>query len=369
MPQKDYYQTLGVSENAKSEEIKKAYRRLAKKYHPDANPNDKAAEEKFKEISEAHDVLSNSQKRQQYDQMRKFGASGFPGSDSSQWSEIFRERKKGKRTFFEDLGGLGGLGDIFSSIFDLGGRTRKERWGPQKGEDLYVETEIPFDQAISGGRTVSEIRKEESCRVCGGSGAKPGSKVKTCPECGGTGMVSFSQGAFAVSRPCPRCLGKGEIIGSFCSNCGGSGQVYTRKRLAIKIPPGVEDGTRLKLRGQGQPGVAGGPPGDLIVKIKIGEHPFFIRKGADIFCKIPINIAQAVLGSKIRIRTLDGKVDLKIPPGTQTATKFRLKGKGVNVNGTRGDQYVEVWVEIPKTMSKRQMELLQEFAEEGGIKY
>ena len=234
---------------------------------------------------------------------------------------------------------------------------------------MYAEIEIPFDQAISGGKTLIEIKKEETCPVCKGSGAKPGTKLSTCPECGGRGMLSFSQGAFAVNRPCPRCYGRGKIITAPCPECRGKGQTFGRKKISINIPAGIRDGTKLRLGGQGQQGTAGGPPGDLIVKINIGEHRFFERKGSDIFCKVPINVAQAILGSKIRVRTIDGKVDLRIPAGTQSGTKFRLGGRGVKVNGFRGDQYVEVVVEVPKNINAKQKKLMEEFAKETGLKY
>jgi molecular chaperone DnaJ len=367
MAQKDYYQVLGVSESASADEIKKAYRRLAKKYHPDANPGNKAAEDKFKEISEAHEVLNNPQKRKEYDQLRKFGAGGSPGFEGFDFEGF---RKGTGRTFrFEDLGGLGGFSDLFSSIFDMGERSRQRSWSAQKGQDFYAEVEIPFDLAISGGKYTFEVRKEDTCPVCNGSGAKPGSKVSTCPECGGTGMVSFSQGAFAIQRPCPRCFGKGKVITQPCSTCGGSGEVITPKRIAIKIPQGVEQGTNLRLRLQGQPGIAGGPSGDLIVKVNIGAHRFFERRGADIFCKVPINIAQAILGSKIRVRTIDGRVELKIPAGTQSGTRFRLRGRGVKMNGSRGDQYVEIYVEIPKNMTPKQKKMMEDLAKDIELGY
>lgn len=374
MAQKDYYEILGVSENAGEQDIKKAYRRLAKKYHPDSNPNNKMAEERFKEISEAHEVLSNPQKKKQYDQLRRMGQSGFTGFEGPEgargFEDIFRGRGGKGRTFsFEDLGGLGDLGDLFSNVFDMGETTRRRRWGPQKGADLYAEVEIPFDLAISGGKTPLELKKKDVCSVCGGTGAQPGTSVSTCPECGGSGMVSFSQGGFAVSRPCPRCLGRGKTISQPCSECGGRGQTFARRKILINIPAGISSGAQLRLRGQGQPGIAGGPQGDLIVKINVGPHRFFDRKGKDVYCKVPINIAQAMLGTRIRVRTIDGKVNLKIPPGTQSGTKFRLSGRGVNANGSKGDQYVEVVVEIPKRLSQEQKRLMEEFAKEGGLKH
>ena len=367
MAQKDYYKVLGVSENASAGEIKKAYRRLAKKYHPDVNSGNKMAEEKFKEVSEANDILSDPKKKQEYDQLRKYGAQGFKGFEGFD----FGGARKGAGTgfSFEDLGGFGSFSDIFSSIFDLGERSRQKNWGSQKGEDLYAEIEIPFDQSISGGKTMVQLRKEDSCNVCGGSGAEPGSEMTVCPQCDGSGMVSFSKGTFAVKRPCPRCFGRGKIISNPCHNCGGSGQIYAAKKLAINIPKGVADGTQMRLKGQGKPGISGGPPGDLIVKVNISPHSFFKRKGADIYCKVPINLVQAVLGSKIRVRTIDGKVNMRIPPGTQTGTKFRLREKGVNVNGVRGNQYVEVYVEIPKNLSEKQRKLLEEFAKVSNLKY
>ena len=368
MAQKDYYEILGIGENATGDEIKKAYRRLAKKYHPDANPNNKMAEEKFKEVSEAHEVLSNPQKRQQYDQLRQMRQRGFTGFEGSE--DIFSGRRgKGRSFSFEDLGGFGDMGDLFSKIFDMGETTRRQRWGPQKGTDLYAEVEIPFDLAISGGKTTIELRKEEACPLCRGTGAQPGTSLSTCPECGGTGMVSFAQGGFAVSRPCPRCLGRGRIISTPCSQCGGRGQVFGKRRISISIPAGINDGAQLRLRGQGQPGTAGGSAGDLMVKVNVGRHRFFERRGKDVYCTIPINLAQATLGSKIRVRSIDGRVDLKIPLGTQSGTKFRLRGKGVEVNGSRGDQYVEVVVDIPRKLSEKQKKLMEEFAKESGLKH
>jgi molecular chaperone DnaJ len=374
MAQKDYYDVLGVSETASDQEIKKAYRRLAKKYHPDSNPNNKMAEEKFKEVSEAHEVLSNPEKRKQYDQLRKMERSGFTGFGTGEgargFDDLFAGRGGNGRTFtFEDLGGFGNIGDLFSNIFDMGQASRRQRWGPQKGADLYAEVEIPFDLAVSGGKTAVELKKEEVCPVCKGTGAKPGTSMSTCPQCGGSGMVSFSQGGFAVSRPCPRCLGRGKIITAPCPQCGGRGQNAARKKLLINIPAGISDGTQLRLRGQGQPGISGGPPGDLMVKVNVGQHQFFERKGNDVYCRVPINMAQAALGTRIRVRTIDGKVELKIPPGTQSGTKFRLKGKGVKANGRRGDQYVEVAVDVPKNLSRRQRELLEEFAKESGLSH
>jgi len=371
--QKDFYEILGVSETAKADEIKKAYRKLAKKYHPDANSGNKAAENRFKEVSEAYDVLSDPQKRAQYDQMRKLGSGVFTGTGGFQGFDFgapFSGTGGQGATFsYEDLGGFGGLGDIFSSLFG-GSRVRAESYGPQKGEDIVVELEAPFETAAKGGKTTITVSKTESCNVCGGTGARPGSRTTTCPECGGRGSISFAQGAFAVSRPCPRCLGRGTLAGEPCSACAGRGTANVRKKYAVTIPEGISSGEKIRLRGQGDPGVAGGPPGDLLIQVKVGPHRFFTRKGVNVYCAVPVNIAQAVLGSKIRVSTVDGRrVELKIPAGVQNGATFRLKGMGLKKNGLQGDQFVKVEVSTPSNITKKQKELIKEFAAEGGLKY
>ena len=368
MAQKDYYRILGVSENASQEEIKRAYRRLAKKYHPDANPGDPSAAERFKEINEAHEVLSDPQKRKQYDDLRHFASTGFTGRGFEQgfdFNEFLRQFGGGARTFtFEDLGGLGDFGDIFSAIFDRGETFRSQRYGPRRGEDRYSEIEIPFDLATKGGKTVITVDREEVCSRCGGSGAQPGSKSQTCPQCGGQGTISMIQGAFAVSRPCPRCFGRGEIITQPCASCGGTGRTIARKRISLTIPEGTEDGSTIRLRGQGQPGFAGGPPGDLILKVRVLPHHFFKRKGLDIFCEVKISLEQALLGTKLKVKTVNGRqAILRIPPGTQPGTTFKLKGLGVKSDSRTGDQYVTVNVELPKNLSSEQQALFKKFAE------
>lgn len=378
MPQKDYYQVLGVGEGATTDEIKKAYRRLAKKYHPDSNPDEPKAADRFKQINEAHEVLSDPKKRKQYDDMRRFASAGYGGGGTYQGFDIndllgqfarggarAGARRggagEGAQTYtFEDLGGLGDFGDIFSSIFDRGGRFRQERYGPQKGEDLSAEVEVPFEVAVKGGKTLVSISKAETCDRCRGSGAEPGSKVTKCPQCGGSGMISVSQGGFAVSRPCPRCYGRGEIVSEPCTKCAGTGQVSGVKRLSITIPRGVEDGGKIRLRGQGQPGTSGGQPGDLIIRVNVAGDRFFTRRGANVYCDVRINLAQAVLGAKIRVRTIGGKKALlKIPPGTQPSTTFRLKGLGAEVGGRVGDQLVTVNVEIPKKLDPESKKLFE----------
>jgi molecular chaperone DnaJ len=385
MAQKDYYQTLGVGESATADEIKKAYRRLAKKYHPDSNQSDPKSADRFKEINEANEVLSDSKKRKQYDDMRHFASAGYGGGASQGFdiNDLLGQfargggrggqagpGSQGGQTFtFQDLGG-GGFGDIFSSIFDRGGRFRQERYGPQQGDDLYAEVEVPFDLAVKGGKTVLSVSKSDTCDRCRGSGAEPGSRVSKCPQCGGSGMIPVSQGGFAVSRPCPRCYGRGEIVSEPCGKCGGSGQVSGMKRLSITVPRGVEDGGKIRLRGQGQPGTSGGPPGDLIIQVKVAGDRFFTRRGANVYCDVKINLAQAVLGSKIRVRTLgDKKALLKIPPGTQPGTTLRLKGLGAEVAGAVGDQLVTVNVEVPRNLDPESRKLVERLAESLSLKH
>jgi molecular chaperone DnaJ len=364
---KDFYQLLGVSETAKPEEIKKAYRRLAKQYHPDANPNNAQAAEMFKQISEAHGVLSDPEKRKKYDQMRKLGAfdfgtergprrpSGGPGQQGAPggFSETFD---------FGDFGSMG-LGDIFSSIFGRGGRGREE----PRGETLETVLEIPFRTAALGGKVPVTLPVTGSCPTCAGSGAAPGATLSQCPECKGRGTISFGQGGFAVNRPCPLCRGRGKVPSEKCPTCGGAGEVRTEKTVVITVPPGTDTGTKVRLKGQGQSG-AGGPPGDLLVTFEVQPDRFFRREGLDVICSVPINLAQAVLGTKVRVRTLDGKkVVLKIPPGTPPGKKFRVKGQGITKNNRTGDQLVEIEVTMPAQLSPDQEELFKKFAESAGM--
>ena len=374
MPDKDLYKILGVSEAATPDEIKKAYRKLAKKYHPDANPGDTGAEERFKDISTAYEVLGDPQKRGQYDQLRKYGTGGFQGFRSGPQAGGWDSgRGTGQGFSFEDLGGFGGLGDIFKDLFDLGGT--RSRSGPSpgpapgRGEDLRSEIEVPFDTAVSGGKTLINVPLEETCPTCHGSGAEPGSQTSACPECQGQGYLSFAQGGFSVNRPCPRCYGRGQIIGQPCHTCAGRGQVQRIRKIALKIPAGIDDGDHIRLRGQGRPGTGGTPSGDLIITVHVGGHHFFHRKGRHLHCKVPINIAQAVLGSRVRVRTIDGQIELTIPPGTQPGTIFRVPGKGLSVNGKRGDQLIRVTVQVPREVNEQQRTAMQDFAREGHLPY
>ena len=362
-PAKDYYQVLGVSDKASADEIKKEYRSLAKQYHPDANPNNKAASERFKEISEAYSVLSDPDQKKKYDTMRKFGA--FAGGPRS-WGS--RPGRAGS-TKFEDLdlgglSGLGGLGDIFSSIFGKGGKRSGEV------EPIEQTVEIPFKVAALGGKVPITIPVTEACPTCGGSGAAPGAQVSTCQECGGRGTVSFGQGGFAVNRPCPACRGRGRVASQACGRCAGGGEVSIDKKLRVTVPPGTDSEHKVRLKGQGQRNPTGGRPGDLIVTFKVKADRFFRRQGLDIHCTIPLNFAQAALGTKLQVRTIHGrKVVVKIPPATQPGRKLRIKGQGVERNGRKGDQFVEIAVKIPEKLTPEQQELLEEFAAKADLKY
>src|SRR6266536_2148016 len=339
--QRDYYQVLGVAETATTDEIKKAFRRLAKQHHPDRNPNNPQAADRFKEINEAHDVLSDADKRRKYDQLRRYGA--FAGAVAGGgWRGPAGgggDADSGADFDLSDLGSFGGLGDLFSSIFGRRGA------GPPLEEEDEIETtvSIPFRVAALGGKVPVTLTMPQVCPTCGGSGGAPGATFSTCPECHGRGTISFGQGGFAVTRPCPVCRGRGKVPSQRCPTCQGSGEVRVEKHLAITIPAGTEDGTRLRLKGQGAKG-----RGDIVVAIQVEPDRFFRREGLDVIGVVPINLAQALLGSKIKVRTLDGKrVVLKVPPGTQHGQKFRIPGQGIERNGRRGDQYVEIHVQIP----------------------
>jgi molecular chaperone DnaJ len=380
---KDYYNVLGVPEGAAAEDIKKAYRKLAKKYHPDANPNDPQAADRFKEVGEAYSVLSDDGKRKQYDAMRRnpFGNFGFgtggarPGSARPGGATTQGTYTTGEGFSFEDLGDLGGLGDIFSSIFDRGGKRKQQRAGAPgarsaRGRDVEYLVEISFDVAVRGGKVQLTVPMTDDCTVCNATGAAPGARLQTCTECGGSGNITFGQGGFAVSRPCPACLGRGQIPSERCSACNGTGQVSENRQIVLTVPAGVDTGSKLRLSGQGEKGSAGAPPGDLIITFKVRPDRFFRRDGLDIHCTVPLNVAQASLGSKIRVRTVDDrKVALRIPPGTQSGTRFRITGQGVEKSGRRGDQYVQVKVEVPGALTPDQERLMKEFADAAELKY
>jgi molecular chaperone DnaJ len=357
MAKRDYYEILGVSKNATKEEIKKAYRKLSKKYHPDVNKEPDAAE-KFKEIKEAYEVLSDDQKRAHYDQ--------FGHADPNQGFGGFRSDDF-------DLGGFSGFGgfeDIFNTFF--GGGRRRNPNAPRAGADLQYTMTLTFEEAAFGKETDIEIPSEETCHTCHGTGAKPGTKPETCPHCHGAGQISTEQstpfGRIVNRRTCPYCGGTGQYIKEKCTTCGGTGRVKRRKKIHVKIPAGIDDGQQLRVAGQGEPGINGGPPGDLYIVFRVEPHEFFERDGDDIYCEVPLTFAQAALGDEIEVPTLHGKVKLKIPAGTQTGTRFRLKGKGVpNVRGYGyGDQHVIVRVVTPTKLTEKQKQLLREFDQLSG---
>ncbi len=357
MASKDFYQLLGVSEKATPEEIKKAYRRLAKKHHPDANPNNPQSAELFKQISEAHSVLSDAEKRKKYDMMRRLGAfdptARRPAPQGAGGGETFD---------FGEFGSMG-LGDIFSSIFGRGGKREEP-----KGESIEATLEIPFRTAALGGKVPISLSMNVTCATCGGNGAAPGATLSQCPECAGRGTISFGQGGFAVNRPCPMCRGRGKIPSEKCPTCGGAGETRNEKRVMITVPPGTETGLKIRLKGQGEPGGGGKPPGDLLVTFQVQPDKFFRRDGLDVICDVSINLAQAAFGTRLRVKTLDGqKVVLKIPAGTQPGRKFRIKGQGIAKGERRGDMLVDVQVAVPDQLSPEQAELLKKFAEAAGM--
>ena len=378
---KDFYGVLGVSSSASQDEIKKTYRKLAKQYYPDANANDPKAAERFKEISEANNVLGDAEKRKQYDEMRRLGAfegfSGARGGSPGGFSTGRPGAGPGAAGFdFSnvDIGGLGGLGDLFSSIFNQSGRGPAGAGGrgraPERGQSVETQVEVPFRTAVTGGKIPVTLEVTEECQTCHGSGAAPGASMRICPECSGRGTVSFGQGGFAVNRPCPVCLGRGQVPSQPCPTCNGSGEVRTRKKVMITVPPGSDSGTKVRLKGQGGRGANGGPAGDLIVEFVVQPDRFFKREGLDLIASVPLNIAQATLGSRISVRTIDDKkVAIKIPSGTPSGKRFRVRGQGVQKGSEKGDLLVEVTIAAPENLTEEQEKMMREFAEAGGLKY
>jgi molecular chaperone DnaJ len=345
MTRRDYYEILGVSKGCTDGELKSAFRKAAMKFHPDRNPGDKEAEIRFKELNEAYQTLSDAQKRAAYD---RYGHAAFEQGGFGAGVDGF----------------AASMADIFDDLFGdvMGGR--RSRRGPARGSDLRYNIEISLEEAFHGKTVSINLPASVTCEACAGSGAKAGAKPRTCPACGGLGRVRAQQGFFAIERTCPHCHGGGEIIDDPCQSCGGTGRVTKERNLSVNIPPGVEDGTRIRLGGEGEAGAKGGPAGDLYIFVSTKPHPFFQREGADLLCRVPISMVQAALGAEVSIRSLDGgAAKVKIPEGTQSGKQFKVKNKGMPVLRSRetGDLYVEVTVETPQNLTKRQRELLAEF--------
>jgi molecular chaperone DnaJ len=358
MAKDDFYETLGVARDADGDEIKKAYRKLAMKFHPDRNPGDAEAEQKFKEVNEAYEVLKDDDKRAAYD---RFGHAAFeqggPGGP-------------GGAHGFGGAGFASGFADIFDEMFgDFGGRRGGPRQHAGKGADLRFNMEISLEDAFKGKKTEIRVPTSVACDTCNGSGAAGGAGPSACPTCQGHGRVRSQSGFFTVERTCPNCQGTGEVIKDPCKTCGGAGRVHKEKTLNVTIPPGVEEGTRIRLAGEGEAGLRGAPSGDLYIFLHLKAHRFFQRDGADIYCRVPIPMTKATLGGTVEVPTVDGTLArISIPAGTPTGHQFRLKGKGMSVlrSKARGDMFVQAMVETPQNLTKRQEELLEEFAKEGG---
>jgi molecular chaperone DnaJ len=349
MSSRDLYETLGVSRGASADEIKKAYRKLARRHHPDANPGDKEAEERFKEVQNAYDILSGDEKRKQYDM---FGAGG---------PQMGGARPGGVRFEQFDLGDLGGFGDVFSNLFGgSGGRGGRSR--AMRGGDIEATLNLSFEDSLRGAETRVPVEVDAACSTCGGSGAKSGTSPITCPQCGGRGVVAESQGPFAISQPCRRCRGAGMIIEKPCPSCRGTGQVRRTKQYKVKIPAGVKDGTRIRLKGKGEPGVHGGPPGDLFVVTRVAASKLFERRGADLIVEVPVTYPEAALGATVEVPTPDGKISLKVPAGSESGKLLRVRGQGApKLKGSgRGDLLARLRVTVPKKLSKAEKEAVEQ---------
>ena len=357
--EKDYYKVLGVAKNASAADIKKAYRKLAQKLHPDANPGDVEAEERFKEVSAAYDILGDADKRKAYDQVREMGSAGFGGF-----------RGAGGWPGAAGPGGVqfqvGDLQDLLGGMFGGGGGVDDRRGGRARqvrGTDLEAHVRISFDDAMRGAEVPISMQSNVRCSTCRGSGAEPGTSPITCQQCGGAGQVAMGQGLFSIEQPCPRCSGSGRVVEHPCKACRGSGMRRKARSFRVKVPAGVKDGARIRLQGKGEPGPGGAPAGDLYVVVAVAPHPLFGRKGDNLTIELPVTFPEATLGSQVVVPTLEGPVKLKIPAGTAGGRTFRIKGKGAPKRGGRGDLMVTVRVEVPKKLSKEEKELLQRFAE------
>ncbi len=358
MAKRDYYEVLGVERGASKDDIKKAYRKVAVANHPDRNPGDKAAEDRFKEATEAYEVLADEKKRQAYDQFGFAGVEGMGAGGAQDYSHAFRD--------FEDIfGDLGGFGNIFDQFFGGGRRRGGRRESVQRGSDLRYDLEIGFKEAAFGTKAEVSYPKEIGCDRCSGSGSEPGSGSKTCPTCGGAGQVRRSSGFFSIASTCPTCSGEGTIVEKPCAKCGGGGVLKKNQKINVTIPAGVDDGRRIRIPDQGDAGPRGGPPGDLYVVVRVRTHEYFERDGYDVYCVIPISYTQAALGAELHVPTLDDKkVKVKIPAGTQNNKILRLRNEGIPQAGTgrRGDMYIRILVTVPQRLSSREKSLLKELA-------
>jgi len=352
--EKDFYKILGVPEDVSEKELTKAYRKLAREYHPDANPNDSSAEEKFKAVSEAYDILSDAERREEYDQIRKYGATGgFAGSP-------YGAGGPGGGFSFD----TGNLSDILGDLFGGGGRRgSRPGTGPRKGDDLEAELNLSFEDAVKGVTTSVHLTSDTACGTCHGSGAAPGSVPEVCPRCDGRGVLDDNQGFFSLSQPCPTCSGRGRVVTNPCPSCRGSGIERKPRQVRVRIPAGVKDGQRIRLKGRGAPGRNGGPAGDLYVVVRVGRHALFGRSGSNLTIDVPITFAEAALGANVKVPTLDGStVTLKIPPATPSGKTFRVKGKGVAAAKKTGDLLVTVVVDVPSELSDEQRSAVEALA-------
>lgn len=352
MTRRDYYEILGVPRGASEPQIKSAYRKLALQNHPDRNPGDKQAEERFKEAAEAYAILADAEKRQLYDRFGHAGVSAGAGAGAGFDPTIFADFSD----IFAGLGDVFGFGDIFGS--------RRRRGGPQRGADLRYDLEITFEESARGAETTIQIPREETCETCSGSGAAPGTSAETCSQCRGSGQLRYQQGFLTVARPCPTCRGTGKTIAKPCTACRGAGRIGRERKLTVKIPAGIATGQRLRLYGEGEHGTTGGPPGDLYVVVHVQEHGFFHREDDDLYCELPMSFPTLALGGTVKVPTLDGREDLHIPAGTQPGARFKLRGKGMpNVSGRgHGDLHVIARVSVPKRLNKEQKQLLEELS-------
>lgn len=361
MAKRDYYEVLGVQKNATKDDIKKAYRKLAIQNHPDKNPGNKEAEDRFKEATEAYEVLGDEKKRQTYDQFGFAGIEGMGGGGAHDYSSVFRD--------FEDI--FGDFGGIFDSFFGGGNRTRRSaKETSHRGSDLRYDMAISFTDAVFGTKEEISFMKNQSCGDCGGSGAASGSGKRTCPSCGGSGQIRRSQGFFSIAQTCPTCRGEGYVIENPCKTCNGSGLLQKKQKIKVTIPPGIESGKRIHIPGQGEAGPGGGPSGDLYVYINVKPHEYFERDNNDVYCVIPISITQASLGAEVLVSTLDNKkIKLKVPAGTQNGKILRVRNEGIpflHNQNRRGDLYIKIMVKIPSRLSSKEKDLLEQFSQLAG---